>query len=122
MRSDSTPFVSIDAYIATFPPETQKRLDEVRATIKAAAPEAQEKISYQMPTFYLHGNLVHFAAHKNHIGFYPTPSGVQAFEHELSQYETSKGSVQFPFDKPIPLDLITKIVLFRVSENLNKKK
>jgi uncharacterized protein YdhG (YjbR/CyaY superfamily) len=122
MRSDSTPFVSIDEYIATFPPETQKRLEEVRATIKAAAPEAQEKISYQMPTFYLHGNLVHFAAHKNHIGFYPTPSGVQAFEHELSQYETSKGSVQFPFDKPIPLDLLTKIVLFRVSENLKKKK
>jgi uncharacterized protein YdhG (YjbR/CyaY superfamily) len=117
MKSSSDGFTSIDDYIATFPGEIQKKLEEVRATIKAAAPEAQEKISYQMPTFYLHGNLVHFAAYKNHIGFYPTPSGVQSFKHELSQYETSKGAIQFPLDKPIPLDLITKIVLFRVAEN-----
>jgi len=129
MKISSAGFTSIDHYIATFPEETQKKLEEVRATIKAAAPEAQEKISYQMPTFYLHGNLVHFAAYKNHIGFYPAPSGVQAFKHELSQYETSKGAIQFPLDKPIPLDLISKIVQYRVAENqkraevkTNKKK
>jgi uncharacterized protein YdhG (YjbR/CyaY superfamily) len=120
MRSNSVRCVSIEEYIATLPQEIQMRLEELRATIKAAAPEAQEKISYQMPTFYLHGNLVHFAAYKNHIGFYPTPSGVQAFKQELLPYETSKGSIQFPLDKPIPLDLITKIVLFRVSENLRR--
>jgi uncharacterized protein YdhG (YjbR/CyaY superfamily) len=120
MKSSSTGFSSIDHYITSFPEEIQKILEEVRATIKAAAPEAQEKISYQMPTFYLHGNLVHFAAHKNHIGFYPAPSGVQAFKHELSQYETSKGAIQFPLEKPIPLDLISKIVQYRVAENLKR--
>jgi uncharacterized protein YdhG (YjbR/CyaY superfamily) len=120
MESNSATYASIDEYIATFPEDIQAKLKTVRETIIAAAPEAQEKISYQMPTFYLHGNLVHFAAYKNHIGFYPTPSGIQAFMHELSPYETSKGSIQFPLDKPIPLDLITKIVLFRVSENLKR--
>lgn len=113
-------FDSIDAYIAAFPDETQRRLQEMRATIRAAAPDAQEKISYQMPTFYLYGNLVHFAAHKNHIGFYPAASGIQNFQLELSKYVTSKGAVQFPMDKPLPLALIRKIVKFRVAENLRK--
>ena len=113
-------FVSIDEYISTFPKETQKILEELRATIKAAAPQAEEKINYQIPTFVLKGNLVHFAAFKNHIGFYPTPSGIQAFKGELSVYESSKGAVQFPIDKPLPLKLIRKIVKFRVAENLKK--
>lgn len=111
---------SIDEYIADFPAEVQKLLEEVRVVIKAAAPEAVEKISYQMPTFYLKGNLVHFGAHKNHIGFYPTPSGINKFEKELSAYELSKGAVRFPMDQPIPFDLIREIVLFRVQENLEK--
>jgi len=118
MESNKVGFASIDQYIATFPEETQKILEELRATIKAAAPDAVEKISYQIPTFFQEGNLVHFAAHKNHIGFYPTPSGIQAFEGELSVYEGAKGSVKFPIDKPLPLELIGKIVKFRVAENL----
>jgi uncharacterized protein YdhG (YjbR/CyaY superfamily) len=113
-------FDSIDEYIATFPKETQKILEELRATIKAAAPDAEEKISYQMPTFTLKGNLVHFAAWKNHIGFYPTPSGTQEFKDELLIYEGAKGSIRFPIEKPLPLDLITRIVKFRVAENLRK--
>ncbi|MCJ7520382.1 MAG: DUF1801 domain-containing protein [Anaerolineaceae bacterium] len=111
-------FNSIDEYIAAFPEDIQKILGELRATIKASAPDAGEKISYQMPTFTLKGNLVHFAAYKKHIGFYPTPSGIQAFKHELSVYEGSKGAVRFPIDKPLPLELICKIVKFRVTENL----
>jgi uncharacterized protein YdhG (YjbR/CyaY superfamily) len=118
MQSNKVGFVSIDQYISTFPKEIQKILEELRATIKAAAPEAEEKISYQIPTFALKGNLVHFAAFKNHIGFYPTPSGIQAFKKELSMYESAKGSVQFPINKPLPLDLIRRIVKFRVAENL----
>jgi uncharacterized protein YdhG (YjbR/CyaY superfamily) len=118
MESNKAGFTSIDEYIATFPEEIQKILEEMRATIKASAPDAQEKISYQMPTFFLKGNLVHFAAHKNHIGFYPTPGGIQAFKHELAIYENAKGSVQFPIEKPMPLELISKIVRFRVAENL----
>jgi uncharacterized protein YdhG (YjbR/CyaY superfamily) len=114
------PITTIDEYIAAFPEETRKSLEVMRATIKKAAPEAEEKISYQMPTFVLKGNLVHFAAHKNHIGFYPTPSAIQAFESELSKYESSKGAVQFPMEKPLPLKLIGKIVKFRVAENLKK--
>jgi uncharacterized protein YdhG (YjbR/CyaY superfamily) len=120
MESKKAGFTSIDEYIAAFPKETQKILEEVRATIKAAAPHAKEKISYQMPTFDLKGNLVHFAAFKNHIGFYPTPTGIEKFKKELSVYEGAKGSVKFPLDKPIPYDLIRKIVLFRVKENLAK--
>ena len=115
-------FTTIDEYIKTFPRETQKILEEIRATIKAAAPNAQEKISYQMPTFFLNGNLVHFAAFKNHIGFYPVPTGIAKFKKELSVYEQGKGSVQFLLDQPMPLDLITRIVKFRVSENLVKLK
>jgi uncharacterized protein YdhG (YjbR/CyaY superfamily) len=113
-------FQSIDEYIATFPAETQKILQEVRATIKAAAPEAEEKISYQMPTFFLNGNLVHFAAFKNHIGFYPAPTGIKAFAQDLAQYKGAKGSVQFPLNKPMPLDLIARIVKYRAAENLKK--
>jgi uncharacterized protein YdhG (YjbR/CyaY superfamily) len=111
---------SIDEYIATFPAEIQKILREIRAVVKAAAPDAQEKISYQMPTFFLSGNLVHFAAFKNHIGFYPAPTGIEAFAQELSVYKGAKGSIQFPINKPMPLDLITKIVKYRVAENLKK--
>ena len=118
MGSKKVPFHSIDEYIASFPEETQKILEEVRATIKASAPDAEEKISYQMPTFALKGNLVHFAAWKNHIGFYPTSSGTQAFKNELSIYECSKGTVKFPIEKPLPLKLISKIVNYRVAENL----
>ena len=120
MESNKTGFNSIDEYIAMFPEEVRKILEELRATIKAAAPEAEEKISYQMPTFALKGNLVHFAAFKNHIGFYPTSSGTQAFKNELSIYEGAKGSVRFPIDKPLPLKLISKIVKFRVKENLER--
>jgi uncharacterized protein YdhG (YjbR/CyaY superfamily) len=119
MNSQKTRFNSIDEYISTFPVEIQFVLQELRATIKSAAPDAEEKISYQMPTFYLRGNLVHFAAFKNHIGFYPTPSGIEAFKQDLSIYQGAKGSVKFPIDKPLPLELIRKIVEYRVAENLN---
>jgi uncharacterized protein YdhG (YjbR/CyaY superfamily) len=120
MENDKAGFSTIDEYIATFPKDVQAILEEVRATIKTCVPEAEEKISYQMPTFALNGNLVHFAAFKNHIGFYPTPSGIQAFKDELSIYANAKGSVQFPIGKPMPLELIRKIVKFRVAENLAK--
>ncbi len=111
------PIHTIDEYISTFPPEVQARLHELRAAISNGAPNASEKISYGMPTFYLNGNLVYFAAYKNHIGFYPTPSGVEAFRTEISEYKWAKGSVQFPHNKPLPLKLISKIVRFRVKEN-----
>src|SRR6202142_1214448 len=111
---------SIDEYIAAFPQEIQKILQELTATIKAAAPKAYEKISYQMPAFDLKGNLVWFAAYKNHIGFYPMPSGIQAFKKEFSVYEGSKGAIRFPIDKPLPLKLVSKVVKFRVAENLKK--
>ena len=114
----SNSYNTIDEYIATFPADVQKILKEVRAVIKAAAPEASEKISYQMPTFFLFGNLVHFAAFKNHIGFYPAPRGIEEFQKELSVYKGAKGSVQFPLDQPMPLDLISRIVKFRVKDNL----
>ncbi len=120
MDEEKVQFHSIDEYIASFPADVQERLQAVRAVIKAAAPEAEEKISYQMPTFALKGNLVHFAAHKKHIGFYPLPSGLEAFKDELALYEQGKGSVQFPFDKPLPLELIRKIVQARLTENLKK--
>ena len=122
MESNKVSFNSIDEYIATFPEETQKILEDLRATIKAAAPDADERISYQMPTFALEGNLVHFAAWKNHIGFYPTSSGTQAFKKELSIYKGAKGSVKFPIDKPLPLKLISRIVKFRVAESLKKSR
>lgn len=115
-----TNFKSIEEYIKTFPAEIQKILQQVRETIKKAAPEAEETINYQIPTFKLNGNLVHFAAFKNHIGFYPAPSGQKAFEKELSVYKSGKGSVQFPLDKPMPLALIKRIVQYRVKENSSK--
>jgi uncharacterized protein YdhG (YjbR/CyaY superfamily) len=120
MTTDQKAPKTIDEYIASFPPEIQDILEKVRRTIRDAAPGAEETINYQIPTFTLKGNLVHFAAFKNHIGFYPTPSGVEAFKAELSSYEGAKGSVKFPLDKPIPYDLISEIVRFRVRENLER--
>ena len=114
-------FSTIDQYIREFPEEIQRLLSQMRSTIQLAAPHAVEKISYQMPTFYFKGNLVYFAAFKNHIGFFPTSSGVIAFEDELGEYKHSKGAIQFPLDKPLPLKLVTKIVKFRVKENSKKK-
>ncbi|MBF7090002.1 DUF1801 domain-containing protein [Flavobacterium sp. ALJ2] len=113
---------TIDEYIAGFPVEIQEILEQVRQTIKRAAPNAEEKISYAIPTFTLNGNLVHFAAFKNHIGFYALPSGNEAFQEELSVYKSGKGSIQFPLNKPMPLDLITKIINLRVKQNLDKIK
>ena len=113
-------FQSIDEYIGTFPENVQETLKELRAVIRAAAPGATEKISYQMPAFAWNGILVYFAAYKRHIGFYPTGSGVEAFRNELAEYKGSKGSVQFPIDKPMPYDLIRRIVQFRVEE-ISKK-
>ena len=113
-------YESIDDYISKFPPEIQEILSTIRKVIKEAAPDAKEKISYQMPTFELHGNLVHFAAFKNHIGFYPTPNGIDAFKEELSVYKGAKGSIQFPLNQPMPYELISKIVKFRVAENIQK--
>ena len=115
-------YKSIDEYIGSFPREIQSRLQSLRRLIQNAAPEAQEKISYQMPTFFLNGNLVHFAAHLKHIGFYPTPSGITRFKKELSKYECSKGAIQFPLEEPLPLELIRKIVRYRAEENSNKKR
>lgn len=108
---------TIDAYIAGFPADVQTILQSIRRTIHDAAPEATEAISYQMPTFKLHGNLVHFGAFKNHIGFYPVPSGIEAFQDELAAYKQGKGSIQFPLDRPMPYDLIRRIVEYRVREN-----
>jgi uncharacterized protein YdhG (YjbR/CyaY superfamily) len=119
---DAKQFKTIDDYIATFPDDIQAILEKLRQTIREAAPEAEEAISYQMPTFKLHGNLMHFAAFKNHIGFYPAPSGIEEFEKELAPYRASKGSIRFPLSKPIPFDLVSKIVQFRVKENLEKQK
>ena len=113
---------TIDAYISASPADTQAILQKIRATIRKSAPEATEAISYQMPTFKLSGNLVHFAAFKSHIGFYPVPSGIEKFKKELAPYPQGKGSVQFPLDKPIPYALIGRIVKFRVKENLEKAK
>jgi len=106
----------IDNYISDFPEATQKILQKIRETIQAKAPDAIEAMNYQIPTFKLNGNLVHFAGYKKHIGFYPTPSGIEKFKNELSDFESSKGSVKFPLNKPIPYDLISRIVDFRVKE------
>ena len=118
MRSYQTTPKNIDEYILGFPNDVQEILEQIRMTIKQEAPEAEETIKYQIPTFTLKGNLVHFGAYKKHIGFYPTPSGTEKFQKELSVYKGAKGSVRFPLDKPIPYDLISKIVKFRVKENL----
>ncbi len=113
-------FTNIDEYIQQSPLEIQPKLQALRETIRSTAPDAFEKISYQMPTFDLHGNLVHFAYFKNHIGFYPSPSGIEAFKHEFANYSFSKGAVQFPIDQELPLDLVSRIVSFRVEENINE--
>lgn len=118
MNNEQTAPKTIDEYIAGFPEDVQAILQKIRQTIKAAAPNAEEAISYQMPTFKLKGNLVHFAAFKNHIGFYPVPSGIEQFKEELAVFKQGKGSVQFPLDKPMPYDLIRRIVVFRVEEAL----
>jgi uncharacterized protein YdhG (YjbR/CyaY superfamily) len=111
----------MDEYINTFPERVRRILQELRQTIREAAPEAEETINYQIPTFTLHGNLVHFAAFEKHIGFYPTPGGMEAFQKELSSYKQAKGSVQFPIGQPLPLPLIRRIVEFRVKENVEQK-
>ena len=118
MEEKNAGFHSVDEYIASFPADVQVVLQTLRATIRAAAPEAEEKISYQMPTFFLKGNLVYYAAWQKHIGFYAIPSANEAFKDDLSAYTVSKGAVQFPLDQPLPLDLITRMVRFRVAENL----
>lgn len=110
----------VDKYIMQFTPEVQEILSTLRSVIKESAPDAGEKISWQMPTFALHGNLVHFASHKHHIGFYPGSSGIEAFKNELSEYKGSKGAVQFPIGKPMPYELIREIVKFRVAENIKE--
>ncbi len=113
---------NVDSYIARFSKDTQEMLEQLRLTIKKVAPEAEEVISYQMPAFKLQGILVYFAGYKNHIGLHPRASGIEAFKKELSIYKGAKGSVQFPLKKPLPLDLISSIVKFRVKENLEKAK
>ena len=120
MKTTKT-FESIDEYIASFPTTIQKILQQLRQVIRDAAPEAKEAISYQIPTFKLNGNLVHFAAFSDHISFFPTSSGVETFQHKLYSYKTSKGTIRFPINEPIPFDLIKEIVRFRVKENLGKK-
>jgi uncharacterized protein YdhG (YjbR/CyaY superfamily) len=112
---------TIDEYIARFPKNVQAILHTLRSTINRAAPNASETIKYGIPTFVLNGNLVHFGGYKNHIGFYPAPSGIEMFKKELSKYKSAKGSVQFPIDEPLPFDLISKIVSYRVKENRLKK-
>lgn len=118
MEENKSVYRSIDEYIMQFSPEVQEILRKLRNVIKESAPDAEEKMSWQMPTFALHGNLVHFAAHKKHIGFYPGASGIAAFKQELSDYKGSKGAVQFPIEKPVPYELISEIVKFRVAENI----
>jgi uncharacterized protein YdhG (YjbR/CyaY superfamily) len=118
----STPVGNMDEYIAGFPKEIQEMLQKVRVTIRKAAPEAEETIKYAIPTFTLKGNLVSFAAYKNHIGFYPAPRGVEEFKKELVPYEGAKATARFPFDSPLPLSLITKMVKFLVKKNLEKAK
>lgn len=122
MQSDSNQITSIDEYISEYPENIQRLLEQMRMTIRAAAPAAIEVISYRLPTFKLNGNLVHFGAFKQHIGFYPTPSAITTFQEELAPYYVSKGAIRFPVDQPLPLDLVQRIVAFRVQENLNKKR
>lgn len=114
-------FKTTDEYIATFPASTQDILQKLREVIKEAAPQAEEVISYQMPAFKQNGILVWFAAFKNHIGFFPTASGIEAFKEKLTKYQTSKGTIRFPIDEPIPFELVKEIVRFRIKQNLNKK-
>jgi uncharacterized protein YdhG (YjbR/CyaY superfamily) len=122
MKRGMAPAKTVDEYLKPFPPEVRNKLEQLRQTIKAAAPEAEELISYMMPAYKQNGALVYFGGYKTHIGFYPTARGIEAFKKELSGYEGSKGTVRFPIDKPLPLGLISKIVKFRVKENEEKKK
>jgi len=122
MKAASIKFKTVDEYISTFPANTKKILQQVRKTIKAAAPQAEDVISYNMPASKLNGILVYYAAYEKHLGFYPTDSGIRAFEDQLGDYKYSKGAIQFPIDKPMPVDLITKIVKFRVKEVQEKGK
>ena len=121
MKSKKSGFNSIDEYMGTFPKEIQKMLKEIRKTIKAVAPKAEETISYQMPAFKLDGQYIaHFAAWKKHIGMYPIPAGDKAFQKEITPYKGDKSSLQFPLDKPLPLKLISRVVKFRIAENLKR--
>ena len=120
MRTSQTAPKDIDEYVAGFPNDVQEILEKIRMAIRKAAPEAEETIKYRMPTFTLNGNLVHFAAFKKHIGFYPAPRAIEKFKRQLSVYEGAKGSARFPFDQPIPFDLISEIVKFRVRKNLER--
>jgi len=115
-----TSIENVESYIATFPKETQKLLEQIRQTIRSVAPTATEKIGYGIPTFVLNGNLVHYAGYKNHIGFYPGAAGIEKFQEELSVYKGAKGSVQFPLDQPLPLKLVSEITKFRVVQNEQK--
>lgn len=118
MEQEKQIFTSTDEYIQAFPPEVQAKLTELRNKIRECAPEATEKISWAMPTFWLYGNLVHFAAFKNHIGLYPGASGIEVFKDRMADYKSSKGAVQFPLTQPLPLELVGDIVRYRVKENL----
>ncbi len=118
MEENKPSYQTVDDYIFQFPAEVQEKLHLLRNLIKETVPEAKEKISWQMPTYDLYGNLVHFAAHKNHIGFYPAPSGIEIFKTQLAEYKSSKGAIQFPMSKPLPLELIGEIVRYRAAENL----
>jgi uncharacterized protein YdhG (YjbR/CyaY superfamily) len=120
MVSEEAGVRAVDEYIAGFPEEVRVVLEEVRRVIREAAPEAEEGIKYQLPTFMLKGNLVHFGAFKKHIGFYPTPSGIETFKEEFARYQGAKGSLRFPLDEPMPLALIAEVVRFRVKENLER--
>ena len=120
MKAATTKIEDVDDYIATFPKETQKLLKQLRATIKKAAPKADEMISYMMPAYKYHGALVYFGGYEHHIGFYPGAAGVANFIKEIAGYKYAKGSIQFPLDEPLPLKLITKIVTYRVNQNLIK--
>ena len=122
MKAKQTAPQNIDEYIAGWPKDVQKTLQKIRMTIRKAAPAAEEAISYQMPTFKLNGNLIHFAAYKNHIGLYPAPRAIEKFKEQLKRYEGGKGTIRLQLDEPIPYDLISKIVKFRVKENLEKSK
>ncbi len=118
MEENKPSYQTVDEYIFQFPAEVQEKLHLLRNLIKETVPEAKEKISWQMPTYDLYGNLVHFAAHKNHIGFYPGPSGIEIFKTQLAEYKSSKGAIQFPMSKPLPLELIGEIIRYRAAENL----